>query len=161
MNDESELVHIMQLSLRQREMSLGTVTTEEVAYSSTSAFDTSISWQGIASNAEFTKFAATAFNKAPIYLSFDSGNTWNPVPNTAGYDWNGIVAAPDFSILAATGYNHTAKGYFMSKSVDSGSTWQVLAGAGNRAYQGVTANADFTLMAATVWNGNLYRSLDR
>jgi len=161
MNEQSELEHIIQLSLRQRDVAFGLgLETAGAGAASTPASNSSISWQGIASNAEFTKFAATAFNKAPIYLSLDSGISWHPVPDTAGYDWNGITAAPDFSMLAATGYDHTTKGYFMCKSGDGGNTWEVLPGAGSRAYQGITANADFTQMAATVWNGNLYKSLD-
>lgn len=115
-------------------------------------------WTALASSADGSKLVAAAFpdfqtDVGPIYVSEDSGKTWNDrsVPGVTG-SWNSVASSADGNKLVAcirvNGSIYT--------SVDSGRSWIRRATRNN--WSSVASSADGSRLVASTLTGLLYTS---
>eukprot|EP00605_Chrysophyceae_sp_TOSAG23-4_P000870 GSChrysophyteH1.ASY1.ANO1.961.1 assembled CDS len=113
-------------------------------------------WTGVAVSEDFTKIAVCR-RSSYIYLSVDSGSSWNPLMSATIQDWLGITGNPTLTKLAAT-----CSGCNIKLSLDGGLTWTDLEASGKTSWIGIAASSDFNSMVASQYgNGKLlYRTDD-
>jgi len=130
-----------------------------------------MSWGGVASSADGTKLVAVANadpddNPGSIYVSTDSGITWNPTSAPVNY-WSSVASSADGTRLVAVAMSDTnqANGGPIYISTDSGNTWNPTT-APIYSWSSVASSADGTrLVAAPMNDGNghpvpIYTSMD-
>ena len=100
-----------------------------------------MNWDAIASSADGTKLAATAFGGG-IYISLDAGASWTQATNAPAANWSAIASSADGGRLVAA-----VNGGGIYFSANFGATWikQPLA---DQNWKDVTCSADGTKMAA-------------
>jgi hypothetical protein len=116
-----------------------------------------MSWQGVAASADGTKFVAVANadpdgNPGLIYVSSDSGNTWNPTSAPSNF-WSSVASSADGTRLVAVAISDSSgnNGGPIYVSSDSGNTWN-LATAPNYSWNSVASSADGTRLVAAPMN---------
>jgi hypothetical protein len=108
------------------------------------------SYQCIAASADGIKMV-TAILGGGIYVSRDSGKTWNTT-SASSAQWHSVAASADGTKLFA------ANGLGIYASTNSGSTWTLLS-TGPAAYV-IACSADGTKLVAAVSGGQIYTSTD-
>jgi len=102
-------------------------------------------WWGFAASPDFRKFVATVEGSGNIWLSVDSGKSWNALESAGARNWKVITASPDFAKMIGCAF----RGY-MQMSLDSGGTWAPRTIAGSKDWFGVSTAADFLKMVAWI-----------
>ena len=102
------------------------------------------SWTGIASSSDGMKLLAANGSKVAdgyLWISGDSGMTWNTCANAGFRKWSCVASSADGSALLAGTYLGA-----VYVSMDSGATW--VSRSGNAAWESVATSADGTIMYA-------------
>jgi hypothetical protein len=111
-------------------------------------------WTSIASSSDGSKLAATA-NGGNIYVSADSGKTWNGTTpgGISNPKWIAIASSADGSRLVALNY-----GGSLYTSTNSGSTWtaNTVTGVTSTNWYCAASSADGNTLVAAVYGGNIY-----
>ena len=136
----------------------------------TNASLSGMAWQGVASSANGAKLVAVANqdsdgNPGPIYVSADSGNTWNPTTAPSNY-WAAVASSADGTrLVAAANTDPDGNPGLIYLSSDSGNSWNPASAPGNL-WVAVASSADGTrLVAAASSDGHghpapIYTSTD-
>ncbi|MES2631230.1 MAG: Ig-like domain-containing protein [Patescibacteria group bacterium] len=120
-----------------------------------------IMWLSLASSSDGTRLAAVGKDDGyqSVYLSSDSGTTWNQTTINEGQRWNDVALSSDGTKIVAT-----ATGGYIYTSSDSGATWIERTAAGSRQWGAIASNADGTKLVAGVGifsgPGSIYTSTD-
>ena len=113
-------------------------------------------WNAIASSADGSKLVAATEFGGPLYVSADSGATWNDNGSPVGPSWTSVATSSDGVILVAcASQDDVGNGGNIYISTNSGTVW-VPAGAPTRAWRGVASSADGTKLVAVDSGGGIY-----
>lgn len=109
-----------------------------------------LNWTAIASSSDGTRLLASGYS-SDIYLSTDSGQTWNgsSADNAGELDWTGVATSSDGTRLAAVASD---SGVYIS--TNSGSTWAISMPT-NLPISGVASSSSGNNLVASVYNGFL------
>lgn len=113
-------------------------------------------WYGVASSYDGVRLASIAYN-GNIFVSADSGATWNEVTATgAEKKWQSIASSSDGTTIVAS-----ARDDHIWISSDAGTTWtQVTSTGGAKYWKSVAVSADGTQMAGALYPGTIWLSYD-
>jgi photosystem II stability/assembly factor-like uncharacterized protein len=117
-----------------------------------SSASTTNPWSAVAVSANGTKLAAAGVG---LWLSANSGATWNKALTTDMYKWSAIASSADGTKLVAA---DNVDGYIYT-SADSGFTW-IRRTVPNWGWGSVASSADGTKLAAAAPGGYIYTSAD-
>jgi photosystem II stability/assembly factor-like uncharacterized protein len=105
-------------------------------------------WKAVASSADGTRWIAAADNglAGPLYLSTDSGTTWQEVPPGPFDRWAAVASSADGSRLVAAARQGDFVGQVGSvwMSMDAGATWKRATGARVGSPTALASSADGT-----------------
>jgi photosystem II stability/assembly factor-like uncharacterized protein len=128
------------------------VTVPDQAQTWTSAMP-SHHWVSVTSSADGSKLAVAAAN-GPIYLSLNSGASWEQANVPVTNYWSAVAISTNGSILTAVAINGP-----IYISTNSGNTW-ARANVPSTNWVSVALSADGTRMLASATNGPIYLSSD-
>jgi photosystem II stability/assembly factor-like uncharacterized protein len=115
-------------------------------------------WFSVASSADGSRLAA-APDGDQIYISTDSGNTWNTAGDSPYQVWESIASSADGTKLLACGEPDLIN-YALYTSQDSGNTWTESNLSASNEWYKVASSADGTHLLAVCWFGPVYTSAD-
>jgi hypothetical protein len=110
-------------------------------------------WRSITSSADGSKLAAVP-EGGQIYISSDSGVTWNASVSSPSKYWSSIASSADGSKLVAT-ENYGGQIY---TSINYGVTWTMSASSPKKNWKSVTSSSNGNKLAAVVDGGQIYTS---
>jgi photosystem II stability/assembly factor-like uncharacterized protein len=112
-------------------------------------------WVPIRSSADGTLIVSITNINDYIYLSRDSGVTWNPVTSAGSKSWQGLGMSSNGSRIVAGGYNEN-----LYASVDYGVTWTDISGVGGTgsSYVDTASSADGSVFYTSRYGANIVRS---
>jgi len=107
-------------------------------------------WRAIASSADGVKMVASAIGSGGIYVSTDSGKTWNS--SSTFYSPTSLASSANGTRLVGGIY-----GGSIILSTNSGSSWNLITAAGSPLpWTGVASSADGSKFAACISNSTIY-----
>lgn len=110
-------------------------------------------WRAATASADGSQFAVVSYGNEAIYISTDSGATWNESVSGGGFNWNAVASSADGSVLIeASEFDN-----FLEVSTDAGATWRrpVVT---QVSYTSVAASADGTKLYAAGYKSGIYAS---
>jgi hypothetical protein len=110
-------------------------------------------WRAAATSADGSQIAVVSYGNEEIYISTDSGATWNQSVSGSGINWNTVASSADGDVLVeASDFDD-----FLWVSTDAGATWRhpVVTAV---PYTSVAASADGTKLYAAGYNSGIYAS---
>jgi len=113
----------------------------------------SAGWRGVASSADGIKMVASAVGGSGIYVTADSGKTWNQSSST--FSPSCLASSADGTKL----YGGIFGGGIV-RSVNSGGSWALGAGAPSTNWNSIACSDDGSKVVAVVNPGRIYTSTD-